>query len=108
VITLAAEHRLVVTVEDNVRVGGVGCVVAQALRDAGVHTPLRDFGIPAEFLDHANRASVLEQVGLTGQRIAHEVVGLVAGLSSAAAAASAGPVTDGAPANGSAPKVTTR
>jgi len=105
-VLLAGEHRLVVTVEDNVRVGGVGCVIAQALRDAGVHTPLRDFGIPAEFLDHANRGEVLEQIGLTGQRIAHEVVGLVAGLGSRA-------VTDGAVAsngssNGSAPKVTTR
>jgi 1-deoxy-D-xylulose-5-phosphate synthase len=123
VVLLAAEHRLVVTVEDNVRVGGVGCVVAQALRDAGVHTPLRDFGIPAEFLDHANRGEVLEQIGLTGQRIAHEVVGLVAGLGSAAAANGAGSATNGAvggsghgsadgssngSSNGSAPKVTTR
>ena len=82
VVMLAAEHRLVVTVEDNVRVGGVGSTIAQALRDARVHTPLRDFGIPAEFLDHANRGEVLEQIGLTGQRIAHEIVGLVAGLGS--------------------------
>jgi 1-deoxy-D-xylulose-5-phosphate synthase len=101
-VPLAAGHRLVVTVEDNVRVGGVGCAVAQALRDAGVHTPLRDFGIPAQFLDHANRGEVLEQIGLTGQRIAHEVVGLVAGLGSATAA------NGSASSNGSAPKVTTR
>jgi 1-deoxy-D-xylulose-5-phosphate synthase len=101
-VPLAAGHRLVVTVEDNVRVGGVGCAVAQALRDAGVHTPLRDFGIPAQFLDHANRGEVLEHIGLTGQRIAHEVVGLVAGLGSATAA------NGSASSNGSAPKVTTR
>ncbi|MFD0382369.1 transketolase C-terminal domain-containing protein [Streptomyces stramineus] len=43
---LAARHRVVVTVEDNSRVGGVGSAVAQALRDAGVDLPLRDFGIP--------------------------------------------------------------
>ncbi|HEY3478559.1 MAG TPA: 1-deoxy-D-xylulose-5-phosphate synthase, partial [Streptomyces sp.] len=43
---LAAKHRLVVTVEDNGRVGGVGSAVAQALRDAEVDVPLRDFGIP--------------------------------------------------------------
>ena len=35
-VPLAARHRLVVTVEDNGRVGGVGSAVAQALRDAGV------------------------------------------------------------------------
>ena len=90
---------------------GVGCAVAQALRDAGVLTPLRDFGIPAEFLDHANRGEVLEQIGLTGQRIAHEVVGLVAGLGSAAAvhgSSSNGSSSNGSSPNGSSPKVTTR
>ena len=40
------------TVEDNGRVGGVGAPSRQALRDAGVDTPLRDFGIPQQFLDH--------------------------------------------------------
>ncbi len=43
---LAASHRLVVTVEDNLRAGGVGSAVAQALRDAEVTVPLQDFGIP--------------------------------------------------------------
>jgi 1-deoxy-D-xylulose-5-phosphate synthase len=76
----AARHRLVVTVEDNIRVGGVGAAIAQALRDADVRTPLRDFGIPPEFFDHAKRAVLLERIGLSGQRIAHEIVGLVAGL----------------------------
>ena len=52
---LAERHRVVVTVEDNSRVGGVGSAVAQALRDAGVDVPLRDFGIPPRFLDHASR-----------------------------------------------------
>ena len=51
---LAAEHRLVVTVEDNGRAGGVGSMLAQALRDAGVPTPVRDFGIPPQFLDHGS------------------------------------------------------
>ena len=53
---LAARHRLVVTVEDNLRVGGAGSMIAQALRDAGVTVPLRDFGIPHRFLDHGPRA----------------------------------------------------
>ncbi|MER7990517.1 1-deoxy-D-xylulose-5-phosphate synthase [Streptomyces noursei] len=75
---LAAEHRVVVTVEDNVRTGGVGSAVAQALRDAGVDVPLRDFGIPERFLDHASRKEVMAEVGLTAPDIARQVTGLVA------------------------------
>ncbi|MGW4735379.1 1-deoxy-D-xylulose-5-phosphate synthase [Streptomyces shenzhenensis] len=77
---LAERHRVVVTVEDNSRVGGVGSAVAQALRDAGVDMPLRDFGIPPRFLDHASRAEVLAEIGLTAPDIARQVTGLVARL----------------------------
>jgi 1-deoxy-D-xylulose-5-phosphate synthase len=82
---LAAEHRVVVTVEDNGRVGGVGATIGQALRDAGVDVPLRDFGIPQEFLDHASRNEILEQIGLTGPAIAERVAGVVAKVTAAAA-----------------------
>ncbi|TWD18123.1 1-deoxy-D-xylulose-5-phosphate synthase [Streptomyces sp. T12] len=77
---LAVKHRVVVTVEDNSRVGGVGSAVAQALRDAGVDMPLRDFGIPPRFLDHASRAEVMTEIGLTAPDIARQVTGLVAKL----------------------------
>ncbi|MGI5358055.1 1-deoxy-D-xylulose-5-phosphate synthase [Streptomyces sp. CA-252508] len=77
---LADRHRVVVTVEDNGRVGGVGCAVAQALRDAGVDVPLRDFGIPPRFLDHASRKEVLAEIGLTAPDIARQVTGLVSKL----------------------------
>ncbi|MEU9978087.1 1-deoxy-D-xylulose-5-phosphate synthase [Streptomyces sp. NPDC051014] len=77
---LAERHRVVVTVEDNLRVGGVGATIAQALRDAGVDVPLRDFGIPQRFLDHASRAEVMAEIGLTAPDIARQVTGLVAKL----------------------------
>ncbi|MEW2347544.1 1-deoxy-D-xylulose-5-phosphate synthase [Streptomyces sp. NPDC006684] len=80
---LAEKHRIVVTVEDNSRVGGVGSAIAQALRDAGVDLPLRDFGIPPRFLDHASRKEVLAEIGLTAPDIARQVTGLVAGLQGA-------------------------
>ncbi|RKN38352.1 1-deoxy-D-xylulose-5-phosphate synthase [Streptomyces hoynatensis] len=77
---LAAGHRMVVTVEDNCRAGGVGSAVAQALRDADVDVPLRDFGIPDDFLPHGSREQVLARVGLTGPGIARQVTGFVARL----------------------------
>ena len=77
---LAERHRVVVTVEDNGRAGGVGSAVAQALRDAGVDVPLRDFGIPPRFLDHASRKEVMAEIGLTAPDIARQVTGLVAKL----------------------------
>ncbi|MGW6585506.1 1-deoxy-D-xylulose-5-phosphate synthase [Streptomyces sp. MCL20-2] len=77
---LSERHRVVVTVEDNSRAGGVGSAVSQALRDAGVDVPLRDFGIPPVFLDHASRGEVMTEIGLTAPDIARQVTGLVAKL----------------------------
>ncbi|MGW6022066.1 1-deoxy-D-xylulose-5-phosphate synthase [Streptomyces sp. NPDC055099] len=77
---LAEQHRVVVTVEDNSRAGGVGSAVSQALRDAGVDVPLRDFGIPPRFLDHASRKEVMAEIGLTAPDISRQVTGLVAKL----------------------------
>jgi 1-deoxy-D-xylulose-5-phosphate synthase len=77
---LAERHRVVVTVEDNSRVGGVGSAIAQALRDVGVDMPLRDFGIPQRFLTHASRKEVMAEIGLTAPDIARQVTGLVARL----------------------------
>jgi 1-deoxy-D-xylulose-5-phosphate synthase len=77
---LAERHRVVVTVEDNSRVGGVGSAIAQALRDTGVDMPVRDFGIPPRFLEHASRKEVMAEIGLTAPDIARQVTGLVSRL----------------------------
>jgi 1-deoxy-D-xylulose-5-phosphate synthase len=73
-VELARNHRLVVSVEDNGRVGGCGAVLLQTLNDAGVTTPFRLHGIPQEFLGHAKRAAILERIGLTPQALALGIV----------------------------------
>jgi 1-deoxy-D-xylulose-5-phosphate synthase len=73
IVRMAARVRAVVVVEDGLR-GGVSGAVAQALRDARVVTPMRDFGVPLRFLDHAKRPEVLAEIGLTAQDIARDIV----------------------------------
>jgi 1-deoxy-D-xylulose-5-phosphate synthase len=77
-VTLAAGYALVVTVEDGLRAGGVGSAVVQAMRDADVATPVRQFGIPPRFLDHAKRAEIFTEIGLTAQDIARDLVEVAA------------------------------
>ncbi|GAA0960713.1 1-deoxy-D-xylulose-5-phosphate synthase [Frigoribacterium faeni] len=79
VIELSRTHRLVVTIEDGVRVGGIGTRIRQDLRQAGVDTAVTELGLPDEFLDHGSRAEILEEVGLTPQAIARDVVAQVLG-----------------------------
>ncbi|MBB6626184.1 1-deoxy-D-xylulose-5-phosphate synthase [Nocardioides sp. KIGAM211] len=74
IVDLAREHRLVVSIEDSGRVGGVGSRLLQTLNDAGVRTPFRLHGIPQEFLDHAKRNAILERIGLTPQALALGIV----------------------------------
>jgi 1-deoxy-D-xylulose-5-phosphate synthase len=79
IIEMARDHRLVVTMEDGVRVGGFGTRVRQELRANGVDTGLNEVGVPAEFLEHAERDEILERLGLTPQAIARDITAQVLG-----------------------------
>jgi 1-deoxy-D-xylulose-5-phosphate synthase len=80
VAELAAGHRLVAVVEDNLVAGGVGSAVRDRLDADGVGAPVRCFGVPARFIDHATRAQVLEEIGLTPQEVGRAVVESMARL----------------------------
>jgi 1-deoxy-D-xylulose-5-phosphate synthase len=79
VLDLAKDHRLVVTIEDGVRVGGIGTRIRQDLRAAQIDTALNELGLPDEFLEHASRNEILDRVGLKAQDIAQEIVAQVLG-----------------------------
>jgi 1-deoxy-D-xylulose-5-phosphate synthase len=81
-VAAASAHKLVAVVEDNGRVGGAGDAVSRLLRDADVDVPVRGYGIPQRFLDHAKRAAILGQIGLTGQDLAREITEAIAKRSS--------------------------
>ncbi len=79
IIELARQHRIVVSIEDGIRVGGIGTRIRQELRAAGVDTAVDELGLPDEFLEHASRDEILERVGLTSQAIARDLVAQVLG-----------------------------
>ena len=79
IVELARSHRLVITIEDGIRVGGVGTRVRQVLREAGVDTAVDELGLPDEFIPHATREQILEDAGLTAAKIAQDVVSQVLG-----------------------------
>jgi 1-deoxy-D-xylulose-5-phosphate synthase len=79
IVELAAAHRLVITIEDGIRVGGIGTRVRQVLREAGVDTAVDELGVPDAFIDHASREQILDDAGLTPAKIAQDVVSQVLG-----------------------------
>lgn len=79
VMDYARDHRIVITIEDGIKVGGIGTRVRQDLRDAGIETAVTELGIPDDFLAHATREQILEATGLTAAQIASDVAQQVRG-----------------------------
>ena len=73
------EHRLVVTIEDGIRVGGSARASARTCAPPGVDTAVDELGLPDEFLPHGSRDEILAEVGLTDQQIARDIVPQVLG-----------------------------
>ncbi len=74
---LAAEHDLLVTVEEGVLAGGFGSAVWETLNDAGVTPRILRVGLPDEYVTHGKPALLHEQVGFTGARIAERVAAAI-------------------------------
>jgi 1-deoxy-D-xylulose-5-phosphate synthase len=78
-VDLAARHRLVVSAEDNLRVGGAGARLAQAVTAAGVRAPVHALGLPAEFLPHGPRADILRRHRLDAAGLTKTIAALLEG-----------------------------
>jgi 1-deoxy-D-xylulose-5-phosphate synthase len=73
---LAADHELIVTVEDNVLAGGFGSGVVEYLSDSGaLSNDLRvaRFGIPDRYVTHGRPDLLWQEIGLTAERVAASV-----------------------------------
>ena len=60
---------LIITVEDNGIHGGAGSALQIALNKAESSAPVRNIGVPQEFIAHAERNEVLEQLGLDKESV---------------------------------------
>ena len=65
VTRLAGEHRLLVTIEENVVHGGAGSAVNEALHATGFAANVLNLGLPDAFIEQATQAEQLELAGLS-------------------------------------------
>ena len=81
---LAAEHELLVTVEEGVLAGGFGSAVWETLSDSGLAPRILRVGLPDRYVTHGAPALLHEEVGFTGERIAERIETAVGGRSGVA------------------------
>ncbi len=77
--SLAREHDLVVTIEENVLPGGFGSAVLEHLEDAFAERPadrahVMRIGLPDRYVTHGKPALLREEAGLTGEAVAQRVL----------------------------------
>jgi 1-deoxy-D-xylulose-5-phosphate synthase len=73
VASLANNHELLVSIEENALIGGAGSEVERALSVGGLHTPLIRLGLPDRFIDHGDQARLLAELGLDATGIEQTV-----------------------------------
>jgi 1-deoxy-D-xylulose-5-phosphate synthase len=75
IASLAADHDLIVTVEENVLAGGFGSAVIEYLADNDLMADVRVLrvGLPDRYVTHGKPALLREEVGLTPEAVAERV-----------------------------------
>lgn len=73
-LELASRYDLVVTLEDNLLVGGLGERIRGRLAATAPTTTVLCFGIEQRFLGHGSREQVLEELGLTPKDVTRKVL----------------------------------
>lgn len=73
ILTLAKQHQLLVTLEENAVMGGAGSGVNEVLAANGLTIPVLNIGLPDNFIEHGNPKELLAQVGLDAASILHTI-----------------------------------
>lgn len=70
---LAADHELLVSVEDNVVAGGAGSAVGEFLHAQGISTPLLQLGLPDSFIKHGGQDEIRAELGLDAKGLEQRI-----------------------------------
>ena len=73
-VTMATRYKSVVVLEDGIRHGGIASTISEMFRDAGLQVPIHSIGVPLTFFEHAKRAEILSELGITAQAISLNIV----------------------------------
>lgn len=75
----AERYSQIVVIEDGISHGGVASTLSEELRSRENSTPIHSIGVPLAFIEHSKRAEILEDLGITAQTIARQIVGWFSG-----------------------------
>jgi 1-deoxy-D-xylulose-5-phosphate synthase len=73
-VVMAQRYKSVIVIEDGIRHGGIASTLSEKFRDARLEVPIHSIGVPLEFIEHSKRSEILEDLGITAQKIAREIV----------------------------------
>lgn len=71
---VAETYKLAVTMEENVKTGGMGEAVAEYLRETGADLPVLHIAVADTFLPHGNVEVLKRQIGLDAESIADKIL----------------------------------
>jgi 1-deoxy-D-xylulose-5-phosphate synthase len=73
-VTMADRYKSVVVLEDGIKHGGIASSISEQFREAGLNVAIHSIGIPLEFIEHSKRSEILEDLGITAQKISRDIV----------------------------------
>jgi len=73
-ITMAQRYKSVVVLEDGIRHAGIASSISELFREAGLNVAIHSIGVPLEFIEHSKRAQIMEDLGITAQKISRDIV----------------------------------
>ncbi|MEX5284399.1 1-deoxy-D-xylulose-5-phosphate synthase [Selenomonas sputigena] len=74
IVRLTQEKRLLVTMEENVLVGGFGTAILESLSDEGILVPVLRLGIPDAFIEQGKPQELLEICNLLPEQMARKIL----------------------------------